>query len=141
VAPLAAPKESPQERPASRSRAGDLLEARLAATEKWLAAEPPGTLTIQILGSANPEQLKRHLKVISKSVEMNKIFVYRTMAMEKPSLTVLYGSFDDHRAAREALRTLPGALKSYRPLLRTVKGIQGEIQRHQTAQQGEIPSS
>jgi type II secretory pathway predicted ATPase ExeA/septal ring-binding cell division protein DamX len=111
------------------------LEARLSATREWLASEAPGTYSIQLLGSEDPEQLKRHLKVISKSIEMNKIFVYRTVARQKPSLTVLYGSFNDHGAAREALQTLPASLKAFKPILRTVQGIQGEIRRHESAAQ------
>ena len=119
----------------------DPLEARLAATQQWLKNERPGTYSIQVLGSDNPEQLREHLKVISKTVEMNKIFVYRTIAKEKPSLTVLYGSFDDYDAAKAALRDLPKSLKGYRPLLRTVQGIQGEIRRHQTSALAERSSS
>ena len=109
------------------------LEARIAATRQWLASEPPGTYSIQLLGSENSEQLKRHLKVISKSIEINKIFVYRTNRKAKPSLTVCIGSFNDHGAAKEALQTLPASLKAFRPILRTVQGIQGEIKRHESA--------
>ena len=112
----------------------DPLEARIAATQEWLAREAPKTYSIQLLGTDNPEQLKSHLKVIAKTIEMNKIFVYRTIAKEKPSLTVLYGSFDDYGAARDALNVLPASLKAYRPILRTVQGIQGEIRRHQTSE-------
>jgi MSHA biogenesis protein MshM len=139
AAPVATSPDSGQARAAKR--VDDDMESRLAATQEWLAKEPPDTLSIQILGSANPEQLKRHLKVISKSIEMNKIFVYRTLAKEKPSLTVLYGSFNDLRAAREALNALPASLRAYRPMLRTVKGIQGEIKRHQTSEQREGSNS
>jgi type II secretory pathway predicted ATPase ExeA/septal ring-binding cell division protein DamX len=117
------------------------LEARITATREWLASEPPGTYSIQLLGSENSEQLKRHLKVIAKSIEMNKIFVYRTVARQKPSLTVLYGSFNDHGAAKEALQTLPASLKAFKPILRTVQGIQGEIKRHESAgEQGNVNS-
>ena len=115
-------------------RSDDALEARMAATSDWLASEAPGTVSIQVLSSPNSEQLKRHLKVISKSIEMNKIFVYRTVAKEKPSLTVLYGSFSDKRMAREALKALPAPLQNYRPILRTVKGIQGEIEQHEQSE-------
>src|SRR5262249_40778644 len=85
----------------------DPLEARLAATREWLATEGQDTYTIQLLGAENPEQLKHHLNVISKTLETNKIFVYRTFARQKPSLTVLYGSFTDPREAKEALQGLP----------------------------------
>ncbi len=112
---------------------GDLLEARLAATREWLATEDQTTYSIQLLGADNPQQLKAHLNVLAKSIEMNKIFVYRTVAKQKPSLTVLYGSFDDRRAAQEAMSKLPATLKSNRPILRTVQGVNAEIRRHQTS--------
>jgi len=119
----------------------DSLEARLAATQHWLSREAPGTYSIQLLGTEKPEQLKEHLKVISKSIEINKIFVYRTIAKEKPSLTVLYGSFNDFGDAKAALKSLPKSLKAYRPILRTVQGIQGEIRRHQVSGLVERPNS
>ena len=140
------PMGSPSEASAKASGGGgsdeaDTLESRLAATQQWLNNEAPGTYSIQLLGSENPEQLKLHLKVIAKTIEMNKIFVYRTIAREKPSLTVLYGSFDEYGAAKAALSSLPKSLKAYRPILRTVQGIQGEIRRHQTSALAERSSS
>jgi len=113
--------------------APDVLEARLAATREWLATETQTHYTIQLLGASNAEQLKRHLNDIAKLIEMNKLFVYRTVAGEKPFLTVLYGSFSEHRAAREALEKLPASLKANRPFLRTVKGVKGEMQRVQSS--------
>ena len=152
VAPVpvpAVPAVSPRSEPAPALETADEaalkegeigLEARITATREWLASEPPGTYSIQLLGSENPEQLKRHLNVISKSIEMNKIFIYRTTARQKPSLTVLYGSFNDHGAAKVALQTLPASLKAFRPILRTVQGIQGEIKRHESGGQRNLNS-
>ena len=111
------------------------LEARLAATQQWLESEGQGTYSIQLMGAENATQLKHHLNVLSKIVEMNKIFVYRTVAKQKPSLTVLYGSFEDRRAAQQALQALPATLKAYRPILRTVHGIRGEIRHYETLEQ------
>jgi septal ring-binding cell division protein DamX len=133
-----APPAAPEAAPVSTR---DALELRLAATREWLAGEGQGTYSIQLLGAENPEHLKHHLNVISKIVEMNQLFVYRTVAKQKPSLTVLYGSYQDRRSAQEALRTLPASLKAYRPILRTVQGIRGEIRQHQTSEQRENPNS
>ncbi|HEV2008503.1 MAG TPA: SPOR domain-containing protein, partial [Burkholderiales bacterium] len=108
----------------------DALQARLAATENWLRQQDKNTHTIQLLGADNPQQLKHHLNVISKYVEINEIFVYRTVAKQKPSLTVLYGTFNDRQAARDALAQLPAPLKAYKPLLRSVQGIRAEIAQH-----------
>jgi MSHA biogenesis protein MshM len=137
AAPSSRPAGAP--RPPSSAAAAegkpepDLLETRLAATRDWLASVPETTYSIQLLGAENPQQLKEHLKDISKFIETNKIFVYRTLAKQKPSLTVLYGSFRDRRAAQEALDKLPAFLKTAQPFLRTVQGVRAEIRRHETS--------
>ena len=137
------PVVAPQSKPplTSSSDAVDLLEARLAATREWLVSEPENTYSIQLMGTEDATQLKHRLNVLSKSIEMNKVFVYRTIAKEKPSLTVLYGSFSDRRAAQEALKDLPSSLKAFRPILRTVQGIQGEIQRYHATEKPSSASS
>jgi MSHA biogenesis protein MshM len=144
AAPAPQPASGP-EAPAARAAAAPindsapaeagsaLLESRLAATEQWLANEALGTFSIQLLGTHDPEQLKDHLNVLSKFVEINKVFVYRTKARQKPSITVLYGSFTSSREAREALDKLPSSLRANQPILRTVQGIRAEIRQHQTS--------
>lgn len=110
----------------------DEVELRMAATREWLAQKGKNPYSIQLLGTDNPAQLKNHLNVIRKYVEINDIFVYRTIAKQKPSLTVLYGAFNDRRAAQEALAKLPASLKAYKPVLRTMQGVRAEIARHQS---------
>ncbi len=104
-----------------------LLETRLAATTAWLASAKPQTYTIQLLGSSDDQQLNQHLKFLSNSIDINSLFVYRTVAKGAPALTVVWGSFDDRGEAREAMAKLPPFLKAYRPLLRTVQGIKAEV--------------
>jgi septal ring-binding cell division protein DamX len=111
----------------------DLLESRLQATREWLMGEAHTTYSIQLMGTNDPQQLKGLLNGMGKVIEINKVFVYRTLARQKPSLTVLYGSFDNRRAALEALDKLPGSLKTNRPILRTVQGIRAEIKQHQAS--------
>jgi type II secretory pathway predicted ATPase ExeA len=113
--------------------ASDLLESRLDATRDWLTGANQSTISIQLMGTNDPEQLKDLLSGVGKIVEINKVFVYRTKARQQPSLTVLYGSFDNRRAALEALDKLPTSLKSNRPILRTVQGIRAEIKQHQAS--------
>jgi MSHA biogenesis protein MshM len=110
----------------------DLIQERMRLTTEWLAQPGNNAFSIQLLGADNQQQLKNYLNVISKYIEINEIFVYRTVAKQKPSLTVLYGSFADRRAAQEALNKLPAALKAYKPILRTAKGIRAEIAQHQS---------
>jgi septal ring-binding cell division protein DamX len=133
-ATLAPVPESKPTAPAGRENPpADLLEARLAATRDWLQAQPQATYSIQLMGADNAEQLRENLKAMAKFIEINDIYVYRTVARQKPSLTVLYGSFANPRAAREALDKLPESLKANRPLLRTVQGIRAEIRQHEAS--------
>lgn len=110
----------------------DLLATRMVATKAWLARQDKNTYSIQLaLGPDNPEQLKYHLSLIGKFIELNEIYVYRTVAKRKSALTVLYGSFRDRRSALEALAKLPAPLKIYNPYLRTIQGILAEIAQQQ----------
>jgi septal ring-binding cell division protein DamX len=134
--PATAPKPAAAAKPgsdASPAGGNGLLESRLSATQQWLATEAQETFSIQLLGTNDPEQLKEHLNVLSKVVEINRVFVYRTKARQKASITVLYGSFTSPRAAREALDKLPASLRANQPILRTVQGIRAEIKQHQAS--------
>jgi len=111
----------------------DLLEARLTATSEWLKTEAEASFSIQLMGTNDPQQLKDLLNSMGKVIEINKVFVYRTMAKKQPSLTVLYGSFSNPREAREALDKLPASLRASRPILRTVQGIRAEIRQNQSS--------
>ena len=106
----------------------DLLEKRIAATENWLTQQQPDTFSIQLTGSNDPKQLKSYLASLGQTVDMDHVFVYRTMARGKPSMTILYGSYPDRGAATQALAALPASLKRNQPLLRSVKGIREERQ-------------
>jgi len=110
-----------------------LVEQRLAATQEWLANAAQTTYSIQLMGIDNEEQLKNHLDDIAKFVEVNRVFLYRTIANRKASLTLLYGSFSDRRAAQDALEKLSPSLKANRPILRTVRGIRTELERHRSS--------
>jgi septal ring-binding cell division protein DamX len=125
------PKQQTSSEPQAAARDAGALESRLAATQNWLAQQDKNTHSIQLLGAENQQQLMQHLKVKSKYIEINEVFVYRTLAKQKPSLTVLYGSFNDRRTALDALAKLPAPLKTYKPILRTIQGIRAEIALHQ----------
>lgn len=110
----------------------NVLEQRLLATERWLAESQENRYSIQLLGSSDPELLRSHLNTISKFLEIEKVFVYRTIAKERPSLTVLYGSFRTRTEASEQIDRLPEELKANRPYYRTIKGIRAEIALHRS---------
>ena len=110
----------------------DVLEARILATREWLHRQGAQTHSIQVLGSDNREQLRDHLSMLAKSVEIQNVFVYRTTAKQKPFLSVLYGSFPSRETAQEAMDRLPPSLRAFKPYLRTVQGIREEMSRNNT---------
>ncbi len=128
IAPSAAAPDSRETKP----NQPDMLLERIEATRVWLEREAPQTHSIQLLGAENSQQLKDHLRSIAKSIEISKIYVYRTVAGQKPFLTVLYGSFGSREAAQNALDRLPPPLKAFKPYLRTVQGIRDEMSRNKT---------
>jgi type II secretory pathway predicted ATPase ExeA len=119
--------ESSAEPVPALASSADPLQARLAATQNWLATQDARTYSIQLLGSGSEEQLKLYLK--SLPINSEKLYVFRTVANQKPSLTVLYGTYPNRDLALGALEGLSDHLKAHRPYLRTVGGIRAEIRR------------
>lgn len=105
----------------------DLLEQRLLATDQWLGEQNGGLYSIQLLGSGDPQLLREYFKTIAKYIEIEKVYVYRTTANQRPSLTVLYGTFATLGEVRRTLQDLPDDLKFNRPYYRTIQGIRSEI--------------
>jgi MSHA biogenesis protein MshM len=101
----------------------DILSARLAATNAWLSAQNPNTVTIQLMGASSDAELKTDLETLSQQVELDNIYVFRTKVNNLPFLTVLYGSFASRVEAMQALKKLPLELQKNKPQLRTVAGI------------------
>ena len=114
------------------SAAGDVLEQRLRATEQWLEEQKGTMYSIQLLGTGSPELLRDYFKTIAKYLEIEKVYVYRTVANQRPSLTVLYGNFVDRAEVNRVLQSLPEELKTNRPYYRTIQGVRSEIGRHRS---------
>jgi type II secretory pathway predicted ATPase ExeA len=110
---------------------GDIVTQRLAATDSWLSKQGRSTSSIQLMGSNDLQQLRRHLLKMGRDIEMDHVFVYRTKINGAPAWTVLYGSFTSRAEAAAALAHLPESLKANRPILRTLQGIRAEIAEHQ----------
>jgi septal ring-binding cell division protein DamX len=105
----------------------DVLEQRLLATDQWLGEQSSGFYSIQLLGTGDAELLREYFKTIAKYVEIEKVYVYRTTANRRPSLTVLYGTFATRDEVTRTLQSLPEELKFNRPYYRTIQGIRAEI--------------
>lgn len=128
VAPAPVASPAPSSVPEAE-KSGDILQARVAATIDWLARQRDDTWTIQLLSTLSPDDLRTYLSNVGNSIEINDIFVYRSSADQKPLLSVLYGTHDSRTSAERALASLPGKLKSNRPVLRTVQSIRTELKR------------
>jgi len=130
TAPAAAPPHQDIPAPPAPSAvAEDPLEARLKATLSWLESQPPDTFSIQVMGSNDAQQLRQYLTQNEGAMGLERIFVYRTVAGGKPSMTVLYGSYASRKEANAALAQLPPQLKQGQPYLRSVQGVRAELGR------------
>ncbi len=110
----------------------DWLDQRLLATETWLEQENGADYTLQLLGTHNPQKLREFFKNTSKFLEIERIYVYRTMANQRPSFTVLYGNFTSMNEAYRALQKLPEVIKLNRPYHRTIQGVRAELDRYRS---------
>ena len=100
-----------------------ILTQRLNATTTWLSGQPPTTVSIQLLGAASDAQMELEIERLSRQIELDNIYVYRTKVNSLPFLTVLYGSFANRVEATQALQKLPAEIQKNRPHLRTVAGV------------------
>jgi len=123
---------SPTEAVVAANPPSDVLEQRLLATDQWLGQQNGTFYSIQLLGSDDPELLREYFKTIGKYLEIDKVYVYRTMANRHPSLTVLYGTFATRNEVTRTLQSLPDELKFNRPYYRTIQGIRSEIARQRS---------
>ena len=114
---------APQPVPVLIETSDDLLQRRLNITQQWLTQQPTSTVSIQLMGSGNDDQLRTQLESLASKVEIDNIYVYRTQVSNNPFLTVLYGSYENRQEALVAMKALPESLRSYKPQLRTVGGI------------------
>jgi septal ring-binding cell division protein DamX len=108
----------------------DSLATRLQATRTWLTASPPTTHTLQLMGTHAEAQLTHQLQSLSRVLDPERLYVFRTVAQGKPALTVVFGSYADRGSALDALAKLPPAAAAYQPVVRTVNGIRAELKRH-----------
>jgi septal ring-binding cell division protein DamX len=107
----------------------DLLAQRLSETERWLAEMDDSRFTIQILGAIDAEILRKDLNEFRESIDIERVFVYRTVANQRPSFTVLLGTYGTRAEAFREIEELPEPIRLNRPYYRTVRGVRAEIAR------------
>ncbi len=107
--------------------ASDILNSRLLATANFLSNTDGSEFSVQLLGGTDKQILRQQIIELSGLIDVNQIFAFRTLAKDKPYITILYGKFATLQSAQKAISELPAKLKSNRPYLRTTKGIKAEI--------------
>jgi len=107
----------------------DLLAQRLSETERWLVETGDSRFTIQVLGASDAEILRKDLNEFREHIDMERVFVYRTVAKQRPSFTVLLGTYGTRAEAIREIKELPEPIRLNRPYYRTVRGVRAEIAR------------
>lgn len=126
-----APSPAQALEPKVPAESDDILSRRLTATKNWLSQKPTSTVTIQLMGGNNDEQMKNQLETLSQQVLLDEVYVFRTQVRGKPFMSVMYGSYANRDEALQAVQKLPRWLRTNRPQLRTVGGIIEETKQFQ----------
>lgn len=115
-----------------------LVDKRLELTKSWLFSGQPNAVTLQIKSlltdakisgeQLKDEQLKAELDRIGRQLEIDNIYLYRKKQNGDTYTIILYGQFADRKDALTALQNLPIPIKNNRPYLRTVAGINRDIE-------------
>jgi type II secretory pathway predicted ATPase ExeA/septal ring-binding cell division protein DamX len=119
----------PPDRLAAQPTRGDVIATRMEATAHWAQqSETRDRHSIQLLVAPGEDQLRKHLKVLLKFIELNDIYMYRSVGRDSAKVNVLYGSFASRERALDELYDLPAALQVNRPYVRPVSAVRAEIE-------------
>jgi MSHA biogenesis protein MshM len=127
------PAAAAQPEKADVAASADIIANRIDATNRLLKSGAARPFSIQLLTTANEEQLRNHLKGIAKFVEVNDIYMYRSVAQGRPAVSVLWGNFNDRQAAQDQIEELPRPLRANRPYVRSIDDIRAEVDRNSVA--------
>lgn len=111
-----------------RPESEELLQARLDATQRWLADADPKHFTIQVrLARADEKSVvAQFLRQQSSQGGIEQLYVHRINVRGREMLGLLYGEYASYLEADVALRQLPQELIRYQPYLRNLHQIQAE---------------
>ena len=112
----------------------DRLQGRFSATRQWLENSPASTSTIQLMSLQRARDaestLTRLLDKLDKSnIDLQQVYIYVVEKPVQPIYVILYGSFASMSIAYQQIEELPASLKENAPLVRTVGGINKELNR------------
>jgi septal ring-binding cell division protein DamX len=105
-----------------------LVERRLEVTKNWLFSGQPSTITIQIKSLPTEVKLDGELERISQQIDVDNIYLYQKQQNGHIYNVILYGQFSQRSDALAALNNLPASIKNNRPYLRTLAGINRDVE-------------
>ncbi len=131
VTPITAKPNPPEIESQPVDARQQMVDKRLEATKNWLFSGQPNTITLQIMSSTDDEQLKIELDKLSQQLEVDNIYLYRKKQNGVNLTMFLYGAYAQRSDALSALRDMPSQIKNNRPHLRTLAGINKELEQAQ----------
>jgi len=115
----ARPAVQPPQLPAAARPATPSIAARIHGIE-WLRAAPPGSFTLQLIGSHDPEAVTRFVRRNHLKHDVGWFF---TRYQGRPWYVVIYGRYANKSKARAAIARLGRSLRKRRPWPRPIAGI------------------
>jgi MSHA biogenesis protein MshM len=110
---------------------GDLIGNRMHATARWLKSGKASGFSIQLFIAQDEHHLRKHLNMLTKIIESDQLYLYRSGGQHRELVTVLWGNFPDRQSAEQEMKKLPAWIRANRPYLRTRSGIRGQVEQLQ----------
>lgn len=130
-APAAAVSEPmAEEKPEPAQDIARMIAQREGLTSAWLAALPPGYLTIELMRHAEETQVEQYLQSVWPRLVLDDLYAMTAKVDDKPSVNIWYGAYENRQAALTELKSLPEELQAGAQL-RTIAGIREEMPQHQ----------
>ncbi len=128
VAPSPAAAQSPPTQAAAGSTG---LESRFSAGLALLEGNSAGRYVVQLMmtDARDPAYLAAYLAEATRALRPEELYLYPSGSAESPKVGVLYGAFATRKEANEAMGSLPANLRQFRPYVRAVESVRGDVRR------------
>jgi len=93
----------------------------------WIAKQDPQRYTVQLIGAGNEAAVVQFIR--NYHLGPQAAYFAQVRNNGKPWYTVIYGSFADRQAARQALARLPAAVDRAKPWIRRFDALQVQLGR------------
>ena len=113
------------------ARPGDVIDSRMHATRRWLTSGKASGFSIQLFVAQDEHHLRKYLRMLTKIIESENLYLYRSGGQDPQLVTVLWGNFPDRKSAEQEIKKLPAWIRANRPYLRTLNGVRGEVEQIQ----------